>query len=457
MIGKGNDPQARGQWASRLGFVLAAAGSAVGLGNIWKFPYMTGRNGGGAFVVIYLLCILLVGLPIMMAEFLIGRHGQRDAVGSFRSLAGERSPWQLVGWTGLVASFIILSFYSVVAGWCLDYVIKAAAGSFVGQSPEQISAQFGALISTPVIVIGLQGLFILANIWIVSRGIQGGIERSNKILMPLLFLLLVFLFVRGMTSSGAGQAIDFMFHADFSALTPRSVLEALGQAFFTLSLGAGVMITYGSYLPQDTDLLGLSLKISLLDTLVALLAGLAIFPIVFSAGLEPGGGPGLVFQTIPIAFSTLPFGQVLALIFFILLVFAALSSSVSMLEVPVAYLIDERGWSRKRATWLLGCLAFLLGIPSALSFNRWADWTPLFGKTFFDFFDVLTSSYMLPLGGVLIATYAGWFWGGEGEKSELLGSSRRTWLFPAWHFLLRYLAPLAVLVVLLNQAGLLGQ
>jgi len=457
LIGKGNDPQARGQWASRLGFVLAAAGSAVGLGNIWKFPYMTGRNGGGAFVVIYLLCILLVGLPIMMAEFLIGRHGQRDAVGSFRSLAGERSPWQLVGWAGLVASFIILSFYSVVAGWCLDYVIKAAAGSFVGQSPEQISAQFGALISTPVIVIGLQGLFILANIWIVSRGIQGGIERSNKILMPLLFLLLVFLFVRGMTSSGAGPAIDFMFHADFSALTPHSVLEALGQAFFTLSLGAGVMITYGSYLPQDTDLLGLSLKISLLDTLVALLAGLAIFPIVFSAGLEPGGGPGLVFQTIPIAFSTLPFGQVLALIFFILLVFAALSSSVSMLEVPVAYLIDERGWSRKRATWLLGCLAFLLGIPSALSFNRWADWTPLFGKTFFDFFDVLTSSYMLPLGGVLIATYAGWFWGGEGEKSELLGSSRRPWLFPAWHFLLRYLAPLAVLVVLLNQAGFLGQ
>jgi len=456
VIDKENSPGPRGQWASRLGFVLAAAGSAVGLGNIWKFPYMTGRNGGGAFVLVYLLCILLVGLPIMMAEFLIGRHGQRDAVGSFRSLAGPKSSWQLVGWAGLVASFIILSFYSVVAGWCLDYVVKAAAGSFVGQSAEQISSQFAILISSPLTVVGWQGLFLLANIWIVSRGIQGGIERSNKILMPLLFLLLFFLFVRGMTSSGAQAALEFMFKPDFSALTSRAVLEALGQAFFTLSLGAGVMITYGSYLQPDTDLLGLSLKISLLDTVVALLAGLAIFPIVFAAGLEPGGGPGLVFQTIPIAFSSLPFGNILALIFFILLVFAALSSSVSMLEVPVAYLIDEKGWSRRKATALFGSLAFLLGIPSALSFNLWSTWTPLFGKTFFDFFDVLTSSYMLPLGGVLIAIYAGWCWGGEGEKSELVGSYKRPWLFPVWHFLLRFLAPLAVLVVLFNQIGLLG-
>jgi len=445
----------RAHWASRFGFVLAAAGSAIGLGNIWKFPYITGKNGGGAFVLVYLACVVLVGLPIMMAEFLIGRHGQRDAVGSFAALEGKGSPWCLVGWGGVTASFVLLSFYSVVAGWSFDYILKAISGTLAGRSADEINALFGQLVSSPGQVIFWQGLFVSGTVGIVIGGVRGGIERWSKILMPLLFLLLLLLFVRGMMSPGARAGIEFMFRPDFHRLTPSALLDALGHAFFTLSLGAGVMITYGSYLDPDADLFSLSLRITLLDTLVALLAGLAIFPVVFAAGLEPGAGPGLVFQTIPIVFSTLPFGSLLATVFFILLAFAALSSSISMLEAVVAYLIDEKNWSRPLATLLVGGAAFLFGIPSALSFNRWADIKPFFGKNFFDLCDLLVSSYMLPLGGLMVALYAGWFWKGGDEKAELVGPRSRPWLFPFWHFLLRFVAPAAVLIILLNQIGIL--
>jgi NSS family neurotransmitter:Na+ symporter len=451
-----NSRPPRLQWASRLGFILAAAGSAIGLGNIWKFPYITGKNGGGAFVLAYLVCIALVGLPIMMAEFLIGRHGQKDAVGSFAALEGRRSPWCLVGWGGVAASFILLSFYAVVAGWSFDYIVKAATGSFADRSAAEINALFGALVSSPLRVIFWQILFMLATVAIVIGGIRGGIERWSKVLMPLLFLLLVLLFIRGMLSPGARAGLEFMFRPDFASLTPGALLDALGHAFFTLSLGAGTMITYGSYLERKSDLLALSLRIVLLDTLVALLAGLAIFSVVFAAGLEAGAGPGLVFQTIPIVFSTLPFGSLLATLFFVLLAFAALSSSISMLEVSVAYLIDEKGWTRWRATTIVGCAALLLGIPSALSFNLWGEVKPLFGRTFFDLFDTLVSSYMLPLGGLFVAVYAGWFWKGAEEKSELVGRADLPWLFPVWQFLLRYVAPAAVLIILVNQAGLFG-
>jgi len=446
----------RSHWTGRLGFVLAAAGSAIGLGNIWKFPYITGKNGGGAFVLVYLGCIALVGLPIMMAEFLVGRHGQRDAVGSFESLAGRGSAWRMAGWSGVAASFILLSFYSVVAGWAFDYVFKSAAGLLVGKSPEGIQVLFGEMVASPAQVVFWQGLFMAATIAIVLGGIRGGIERWSKILMPLLFLLLFLLFVRGMTSPGARAGLEFMFRPDFSKLTPHALLDALGHAFFTLSLGAGTMITYGSYLPPDTDLFNLSLRITLLDTLVALMAGLAIFPVVFAAGLEPGAGPGLVFQTIPIVFSGLPWGSFLACVFFLLFSFAALSSSISMLEVPVAYLIDEKGWNRHRATLLVGLGAFLLGLPSAFSFNLWSDVQPFFGRNFFDFFDLLVSSYMLPIGGLLVALYTGWFWPAAGEERELSGNVDRPWLFPAWHFLVRFVAPAAVTIILLNQIGLFG-
>jgi NSS family neurotransmitter:Na+ symporter len=444
----------RGNWASRIGFILAAAGSAIGLGNIWKFPYITGQNGGGAFVLVYLACIVLIGLPIMMAEFLIGRHAQRDAVGAFEVLEGSKSPWCLVGWLAVAASFVLFSFYAVVAGWGFAYVFKSFTSGFAGQTPDQINAMFGQLVSNPIQVLSWQVAFVAATALIVLGGVRGGIERWSKLLMPALFLLLTLLFIQGMLSPGAGRALGFMFRPDFTSLTPTSILEALGHAFFTLSLGAGSMITYGSYLDKKSDLFPLAIRITVLDTIVAIMAGLAIFPVVFAAGLEPGAGPGLVFQTIPIVFAGLPFGNILSVIFFILLSVAALSSSISILGVSVAYLIDSRGWTRLRATFTLAAAAFTIGIPCALSFNRWAGLTPLFGKTFFDFYDMMVSSYMLPLGGLLVAIYAGWFWKSDEEKSELIGQSDRAWLFPVWHFVLRYIAPAAVMLVLLNQVGL---
>ncbi len=452
-MSNGNAPRAH--WGSRLGFILAAAGSAIGLGNIWKFPYITGKNGGGAFVLVYLACIALVALPIMMSEFFIGRRGQRDAVGSFAALEGPRSPWCLVGWMGVIASFILLSFYAVVAGWSFDYVVKAAGGAFAGRSPEEIDALFGALVSSPLRVVAWQALFVFATGAIVAGGIRSGIERWSKILMPVLFGLLVLLFVQGMLSPGAGAALTFMFRPDFTSLTGHSILEALGHAFFTLSLGAGAMITYGSYLERDADVFALSLRIALLDTVVAMLAGLAIFPVVFAAGLEPGAGPGLVFQTIPIVFSAMPFGSLLAVVFFVLLAFAALSSSISMLEVSVAYCVDEKGWARRSATALLGAFVFLLGIPSALSFNLWIDVKPLFGLGFFDFFDALISSCLFPLGGLFIAIYTGWVWKAKEEQEEFLGGTEQRWVFPLWHFLVCYVAPAAVLTIILNQVGVL--
>jgi len=449
-------PQPRALWASRFGFVLAAAGSAIGLGNIWKIPYITGQHGGGAFVLVYLACIALVGMPILMAELLIGRQGRRDAVGSFAALAGPRSPWMLAGWGGVAASFILLSFYAVVAGWSFDYVMMAACGVLQDRSPEQIEGLFGALVASPPRVIFWQGLFVLATLGIVLGGVRGGIERCSRILMPALFALLLVLFCRGLLSAGGLPALRFMFRTDFSALTPQAWLDALGHAFFTLSLGAGTMITYASYLDPQADLGALALRITLLDTLMALLAALTIFSVAFAAGIEPGAGPGLVFQTLPILLLELPFGSLLALLFFLLLAFAALSSSISMLEVTVAYLIDEQGWRRWRATALVGVAAFVLGVPSALSFNVWRDSRPLFGRSFFDGCDLLVSSYLLPLGGLLVAIYVGWVWPQRHPLDEPgVGHSRQR-LFRCWLLLLRFVAPAAVIVVLLNQAGVFG-
>jgi NSS family neurotransmitter:Na+ symporter len=439
--------QPRAIWASRLGFILAAAGSAVGLGNIWKFPYITGNNGGGAFVLVYLICIALVGLPIMMAELMIGRHTRRDAVGAFIHLEGRRSLWLSAGWVSVAAAFIILSYYSVVAGWTLDYVFRALRGSFSGLPPEMVEGLFDGLIGNGPRQIAWHLLFILLSLGIVIGGVQKGIERWSKILMPLLFVLLVLLFTNGMLSDGAWAGVKFMFRPDFAKLTPGAVLEALGHAFFTLSLGMAAMITYGSYLSRQEDLLAASLRVVLLDTLIALMAGLAIFPIVFAVGMEPAAGPGLIFKTIPVVFSQLPGGAVLAVLFFLLLAFAALTSAISLLEAQVAYLIDERGWVRGRATGFLAALAFVVGIPTALSYNTLADWHLIGDRPFFDSVDLIASNYLLPVSGLLIAVYVGWFWSGDEEKEELLAGGAG-WVYPSWHFLIRYVAPLAVAVIL---------
>jgi NSS family neurotransmitter:Na+ symporter len=441
----------RAQWASRLGFILAAAGSAVGLGNIWKFPYITGNNGGGAFVLVYLVCIAIVGLPIMMAELMIGRHTQRDAIGAFVQLEGKRSFWLSAGWVSVIAAFIICSYYSVVAGWTLDYVYRALIGSFSGEPAEAIESMFGTLIADGPRQLIWQAVFLLLCLGIVIGGVQKGIERWSKILMPILFLLLGLLFINGMLSKGAWEGFSFMFRPDFSKLTAGSVLEALGHSFFTLSLGMAAMITYGSYLNKTEDLLAASLRVVILDTLIALMAGLAIFSVVFSVGMEPAAGPGLVFKTIPVVFSQIPGGALLAIVFFLLLAFAALTSNISLLEAQVAYFIDERGWSRKKATVFLAGLAFVVGIPTALSYNTLADWKVIGDRNFFDSADLIASNYLLPIAGLLIALYVGWFWSGSKEKEELVAGGSG-WVYPTWHFLIRYVSPLAVAVVLYFKA-----
>ncbi len=453
-----NSQQPRALWASRLGFVLAAAGSAVGLGNIWKFPYIAGLNGGGAFVLVYLLCIALVGLPILMAELMIGRHTRRDAVGAFIALEGRKSFWTCTGWISVTAAFIILSYYSVVAGWTLDYIYRAVAGSFSGQSPEAVEGLFGRLIADGPRQLFWHLLFMLLCLAIVIGGVQKGIERWSKILMPLLLFLLVLLFVNGMLSDGAREGLIFMFRPDFARLTPASVLEALGHAFFSLSLGMAAMITYGSYLSREENLFSAGLRVALLDTGIALMAGLAIFPIVFAVGLEPAAGPGLIFQTIPVVFSRLPGGYLLAIVFFLLLAFAALTSAISLLEAQVAYLIDEKGWGRKRASGFFAGLAFLVGIPTALSYNLLADWQIIGSLNFFDSLDLIASNYLLPVGGLLVALYVGWMWKGSEEKAELLSGGAGP-VYPVWHFLIRYVAPLAVAVILyfkLEETGLVA-
>ncbi|OQY19663.1 MAG: sodium-dependent transporter [Desulfobacteraceae bacterium 4572_35.1] len=444
-------------WGSRLGFILAAAGSAVGLGNIWKFPYIAGNNGGGAFVLVYLVCIAVVGLPILVAELMIGRHTRKDAIGAFIALEHKKSWWRTPGWISVSAAFIISSYYSVVAGWTLDYIYRAAIGSFNNHDAAAIEGLFGNLIADGLRQTTWHLIFITLCFAIVIAGVQKGIERWSKILMPLLLALLTLLFINGMMSSGAQRGLEFMFSPDFSKLTASSILEAMGHSFFTLSLGMAAMITYGSYIKNEEDLFSAGLRIAGLDTIIAMMAGLAIFPIVFSVGMEPAAGPGLIFKTIPVVFSQIPAGSVLAVLFFLLLAFAALTSNISLIEAQVAYLIDERGWQRKTATCTIATLAFLVGIPTALSYNVLSDWTFIGERSFFDSADLIASNYLLPIAGLLISIYVGWFWNGSEEKQELLASGR-TWVYPLWHWLIRYIAPTAVATVLyykMDEAGLI--
>lgn len=443
-------------WGSRLGFILAAAGSAVGLGNIWKFPYIAGENGGGAFVLVYLICIVFVGLPIMIAELMIGRHTRKDAIGAFISLEHKKSWWQTPGWISVAAAFIISSYYSVVAGWTLDYVYRSILGRFSHKDTAVIEGMFDSLIADGSRQTLWHLIFMILCLAIVISGVQKGIERWSKILMPVLLILLTLLFINGLMSPGAQQGLAFMFQPDFAKLTPSSILEALGHSFFTLSLGMAAMITYGSYLKRDEDLFSVGIRVAGIDTLIAIMAGLAIFPIVFAVGMEPAAGPGLIFKTIPVVFSQIPGGSILAILFFLLLAFAALTSNISLIEAQVAYLIDERNWGRTRATCTIATLAFVVGIPTALSYNHFSGWTPIGDLSFFDSADLIASNYLLPIAGLLTAIYVGWFWRGDEEKEELMAGGAG-WVYPLWHWLIRFIAPIAVMIVLyykVDETGL---
>jgi NSS family neurotransmitter:Na+ symporter len=463
-----------GHWSGRWAFVLAATGSAVGLGNIWKFPYITGENGGGAFVLIYLVCIAIIGIPIMMAEVMLGRRGRQSPINTMRTLAREagRSPhWQWLGWAGVAGGFLILSYYSVIAGWALAYVVRTASGMFTGATADGVTSIFTDLVSDPERLMFWHTVFMVMAMIVVSRGVKSGLEKAVRFLMPTLFVLLIVMVGYAMSLGEFQKGVEFLFKPDLNALfyrvdqegreffTWNPVLIAMGHAFFTLSLGMGAIMVYGSYLPDNTSIAKTSITISIMDTTVALLAGLAIFPIVFANQLPPGAGPGLIFQTLPIAFGHMPGGVFFGTLFFILLVFAAWSSAISLIEPAVAWLVENRGHTRRYAAVVAGVATWLLGILTVFSFNIWSSFTPLGfirifeGKTLFDLLDYLTANIMLPLGGLAIAIFAAWLMK-ETDVKEELAVAHNTW-YQLWHFLVRYITPVAVIVVFLNVIGIL--
>ena len=447
--------QASNLWTSKMAFVLAAAGSAVGLGNIWKFPYITGENGGGAFVLVYLACIFLIGVPVLIAEIMIGRRGGQSPVATMRTLTkteGTSKGWRIIGWNGVVASFLVLSFYAVIGGWALVYIGKAAIGTFVGADAEAVGSQFNDLLANPWELLFWHTVFMGIVVFIVGRGIRSGPEKAVNMLMPLLFLLLIVMVFYAMSSGSFGRAVNFMFSPDFSRLTTEGVLVALGHAAFTLSIGIGVLMAYGSYLPKNINIAKTAMTIAVLDTSVALLAGLAIFPLVFANGLEAGAGPGLIFVTLPLAFGQMGGGIVFGAIFFALLLVAAITSAISMLEPVVEWLEEHKGASRVKSAVGGGFAVWVIGIGTVLSFNLWSDVHPLGfigffeGKTVFDLLDFLVSNVMMPLGGLAIALFAGWAIRREGlaEDIGLKGGA-----FKAFMVVLKFVTPAGIAIVFL--------
>ncbi len=443
--------QPRDHWATKLGFVLAASGSAIGLGNIWRFPYKAGQYGGGAFVIAYVVSVLIIGIPIMIAEFIIGRSAQKSPVGAFKQLSFNPA-WPLVGWLGVLSGFIILSYYSVVGGWILRYIWESGFHFFKEGSAGPI---FSGFLANPWQQLIWHGLFMFMTMIIVRGGITTGIERWSKLLMPSLLIILLILMINSLRFPGAGEGIQFILKPDFSKLTREGILEALGHAFFSLSLGMGAMLTYGSYLDKGTNISSSALEIVVLNTFYALMAGLMIFPIVFTYDVDPQVGPGLFFITLPEVFARMPAGQLVAISFFVLVAFAAITSAISLLEVVVSYFIDELNWSRKKADYVMGTVIFLIGIPSALSWSSLKGVTLFGARDIFDSLDFLATNYMLPIGGFFIALFAGWILTHGQKEAEIKRLENTFHFYDIWHFLVKYIAPLAVLVILLQKTGVL--
>lgn len=451
---QGGRTSLHGQWSSRVAFILAVTGSAVGLGNIWKFPYVAGANGGSAFVLVYLGCILLVGLPVMMSEILIGRRGRRNPVETM-TLVGEEEGtsrrWGWVGGLGVIAGVLILSYYSVIAGWSLDFIIESLTGSFQGKSGEEVGAVIEGLKGSWQRSMLWHSVFMGLSVFVVARGVEKGLESAVRFMVPGLLVLLFVLLGYAMTTGAFVEGLTFLFTPDFSALTGDSVLKALGQAFFSLSIGMGAIMAYGAYLPQETSIPSASVTVVLADTFIALLSASIIFPIVFANGLNPGAGPDLVFRTLPLAFGNMPGGIVFSTLFFVLLSFAALTSAIGLMEPAVAWSVERFGLTRRAAAIMIGLVIWIVGIGTALSDNVIAD-VQILGQSWFGAVDYLTTNIMLPLGGVLITVFAGWFMSANSTSSELGGAGAG---FRAWRFLARFVAPVGVLFVLADGTGLL--
>lgn len=439
-------------WGLRGSFILAATGSAVGLGNIWKFPYITGENGGGAFVLMYLLCIAVIGIPIMMAEILMGRRARANPIMATAELcetAGASKLWTSIGWMGALAGLVILSFYTVIAGWTLEYVQSALTGKFTGLTGETSQALFDSLLADNDRMLLWHTIFTLMTVVILALGVTRGLESSVRWMMPLLFILLLILLAYAMVEGEFVTALRFMFSFNPEDISWESALVAMGHSFFTLSLGMGAIMAYGAYMPSNQSVGQTVMLVALLDTLVALVAGVAIFALVFATpGISPGSGPGLMFVTLPVAFGNMSAGLVIGSVFFVMVILAAWTSTISLLEPGVAYLNERFGLHRIGASVVLGFIAWLLGLGSVLSFNEWSDKQFLWGKSYFASMDFIATNIMLPLGGVLIALFVGWKLRDDHLLHELKFES--SLLLKVWRPILRYISPVAVLVILIN-------
>jgi len=446
----------REHWGTKVGFIMAAAGSAIGLGSVWRVPYTVGENGGGAFVLLYIVFTFLLALPLFMAEQIIGRKSQRAATVAYTALSGKQN-WRILGWFNVIACFLILSVYSVVAGWCLSYILMSLNNFTAGKSPEEIRTVFTTLSQSADINLLWLFLFLIINVGVVIGGVQKGIEKWSRILTPSLLVILIALFLYGITMDGFGQAVNFVFYPNFSKLTASGILDALGIAFFTASVGLGIILTYGSYMKPEEDIPKNAIIVLISTIVVSIIAALTIFPIVFTFGFAPEGGPGLVFKTMPILFAKLPGNLVISTVFFILLVFTALTSSISLLETIVANLIEKFSWSRKKTTVIAGVISFILGIPSALSASDslFPKWKAIYGKDFFDSINFLTASWMMPLGGLLTVIFLGYILKKDSFKEEYTRGSIFAFTFPIWLFFVRVIAPLGIITIILQDAGII--
>lgn len=448
----------REHWSSQLGFILAAAGSAIGLGTLWKFPYVTGENGGGIFVLIYIFCTFFIGVPVFVAELILGRKAQRGAVGIFSNLSDNSTFWRSVGWLGVGASFLLMSFYSVLAGWGLSYIFMCLNEFYKGLSAKEIANVFDLLSTSGDITLFWHLAFMIITMSVVYQGVKQGIEYWSKFMTLSLLFLMVGLCIYSSTLDGFGEAIRFIFYPDTANFKSSGILQALGLSAFTLSLGQGIMLTYGSYMRTTEDIPKTGIIIGVSIVFIALLSSMTIFPVIFTFGFEPSSGPGLVFKTLPVLFAKLPGALLISTSFFILFVFTALTSAIAMVEAVSANFIDLYGWSRRRAVLTTGIGCFVFGIPSALSGTDWlfARWPQIFGITFFQTIDDLVSIWLLPLGALLVSIFTGWFLDREIAKEEFMHGTRLKWLWRPWIFAMRWIAPVAILAILMQQAGIVN-
>lgn len=440
------------QWSSKIGFILASAGSAIGLGAIWKLPYVTGTSGGGAFIFLFLLFSLFVGFPLLLAEYVIGRSTGKEAISAYKEIA-PKSKWHWIGYLGVFTCFVLLSFYSVIGGWIIQYLAYGITGlSASGASGyEQL---FNESVSSPFMVVGAQGLFMIITILVVAKGVQQGIEKMSKLMMPALFILFLILIVRSLTLDNAMEGVKFFLQPDFSRITSETLLYAMGQSFFSLSVGVSVMVTYSSYLSKKESLVQPAFSVVAMNLFISILAGLAIFPAVFSLGYEPAAGPGLLFIVLPAVFDQIIFGKVFLFLFLALFLFATLTSAFSMLEITVASLTKGRKMGRVSAAWMVGAAIFIFGIPSALSYSVLAD-VSIFGKSIFDSADFLVSNLLMPLGALLISLFVSYRMKKDLLKSEIImGSKSLNGVFQVWYFLMRYIVPIVIILVFLDSSGL---